>query len=95
MIRVSVRNIVINYSLDEFKKYNNKRIERLFVLLNKKYFSSQFNNGKDNMIKISVIFKDTKVKFANIFTTCSKSYSKKDIIQNYFNKTFDNYINEI
>lgn len=61
--RASARNIVINFNLDEIKEYDNKRVERLFVMLDEKFVGSQFNEGKDHMIKASVIFEDTELEY--------------------------------
>lgn len=63
--RATARNIVISfaYSLDDEAKI--KRIKRLFVMLDEKFVGSQFNNGKDHMIKAAVIFEDTKLEYKN------------------------------
>ena len=40
---------------------NDKRIERLFVMLDEKFVGSQFNDGNDHMVKASVVFEDTEL----------------------------------
>ena len=61
--RSSARNIVINFNLENIQEYDNKRIERLFVMLDEKFVGSQFNEGKDHMIKAAVIFEDTELEY--------------------------------
>lgn len=73
--RATARNIVMgfNYQLDEEQEL--KRIKRLFVMLDEKFVGSQFNNGKDHMIKAAVIFEDTKLEY--------KTKKKIDSIDRY------------
>ncbi len=73
--RATARNIVMgfDYKLDEEQEV--KRIKRLFVMLDEKFVGSQFNNGKDHMIKAAVIFEDTKLEY--------KSKRKIDSIDRY------------
>ena len=61
--RASARNIVIQFNLENIQEYDNKRIERLFVMLDEKFVGSQFNEGKDHMIKAAVIFEDTELEY--------------------------------
>lgn len=61
--RATARNIVIAFNPNlDFKK-DEKRIERLFVMLDEKFVGSQFNDGKDHMIKAAVIFESTKLEY--------------------------------
>ena len=61
--RASSRNIVLNFNINQDNDFNNKRIDRLFVMLDEKFVGSQFNEGKDHMIKAAVIFEDTKLVY--------------------------------
>lgn len=73
--RATVRNIVLGFNpiVDEDKE--RKRIEKLFIMLDEKFVGSQFNNGKDHMIKAAVLFEDTKLEY--------KSKRKSDSIDRY------------
>lgn len=61
--RATARNIVLAFNpiIDETQE--EKRIEKLFVMLDEKFVGSQFNEGKDYMIKASVIFENTKLEY--------------------------------
>ena len=61
--RASARNIVIQFNLETIQEYDNKRIERLFVMLDEKFVGSQYNEGKDHMIKAAVVFEDTELEY--------------------------------
>lgn len=61
--RASSRNIVMNFNIVDEENFDNKRVERLFVMLDEKFVGSQFNDGKDHMIKASVIFEDTELVY--------------------------------
>ena len=63
--RASSRNIAMNFDIPNNDEFNNKRVERLFVMLDEKFVGSQFNNGLDHMIKASVIFEDTEPVYKN------------------------------
>ena len=52
-----------------------KRIERLFVMLDEKFVGSQFNNNNDHMIKAAVIFENTELEY--------KTKRKKDSTDRY------------
>lgn len=61
--RATSRNIVFAFNPNIDVEKQEKRIERLFVMLDEKYVGSQFNNGQDHMIKAAVIFEDTKLEY--------------------------------
>ena len=42
---------------------NKRRIEKIFVMLDEKFVGSQFNNGKDHMIKAAVLFENTELVY--------------------------------
>ena len=73
--RATVRNIVLAFNPIIHKQEDKKRIERLFVMLDEKFVGSQFNNGKDHMIKAAVIFENTTLEY--------KSKLKPDSINRY------------
>lgn len=58
--RATARNIVLSFNPIEDTITNQKRIERLFVMLDEKFIGSQFNNGIDHMVKAAVIFEGTE-----------------------------------
>ena len=61
--RATVRNIVLGFDpiINEEKEF--KRIQKLFIMLDEKFVGSQFNNGKDHMIKAAVIFENTELEY--------------------------------
>lgn len=61
--RASTRNCVMQFNIDNSIEEQNKRIERLYVMLDEKFVGSQFNDGKDHMIKAAVIFEDTELVY--------------------------------
>lgn len=61
--RATVRNIVLGFDPTINEEFEEKRIERLFVMLDEKFVGSQFNNGKDHMIKAAVIFENTELEY--------------------------------
>ena len=63
--RASSRNIVMNFLIidDTFQERNLKRVERLYIMLDEKFVGSQFNDGKDHMIKAAVTFEDSKLAY--------------------------------
>lgn len=73
--RASSRNIVLNFDIKDDYPQELKRIERLFVMLDEKFVGSQFNDGKDHMIKASVIFEDTSLVY---------KYKKKPLSMNRY-----------
>lgn len=108
--RASSRNIVIQFNLENIQEYDNKRINRLFVMLDEKFVGSQFNEGKDHMIKAAVIFEDTKIEYKTKLKPNSmnryrlvNSYTCASIDNNLLNDTVEyiynmydtDYINEI
>lgn len=58
--RASARNIVMNFSINDEEDYDERKVERLFIMLDEKFVGSQFNNGQDHMIKAAVIFENTE-----------------------------------
>lgn len=62
--RATIRNIVLSFH-PEYEEINElKRVEKLFVMLDEKFIGSQFNDGKDFMVKASVIFEDYKKEYS-------------------------------
>ena len=61
--RASARNIIMHFNPENIQEYNNKKIERLFVMLDEKFVGSQFNEGKDHMIKAAIIFENSKLEY--------------------------------
>ena len=61
--RATSRNIVMAMNTNINTQNDERRIERLFVMLDEKFVGSQFNDGNDHMIKASVIFEDTKLEY--------------------------------
>lgn len=61
--RATARNIVMAFNPIIDIEQEEKRIDRLFIMLDEKFVGSQFNNGKDHMIKAAVIFEDTKLEY--------------------------------
>ncbi len=62
--RASVRNIVLSFPINDSVDANEtKRVERLSIMLDEKFVGSQFNDGKDHMIKAAVIFEDTELVY--------------------------------
>ena len=63
--RATARNIVLAFDPIIDEQQEERRIEKLFVMLDEKFVGSQFNDGKDHMIKASVIFENTKLEYKN------------------------------
>lgn len=61
--RATARNIVIAFNPDVDPEKEQRRIERLFVMLDEKFVGSQFNNGEDHMIKAAVVFENTELVY--------------------------------
>lgn len=61
--RATARNIVISFFPHIKDTQTMKRVDRLFVMLDEKFVGSQFNQGKDHMIKAAVIFEDSKLEY--------------------------------
>lgn len=61
--RATARNIVMNFNYNINDTSQIRKIERLFVMLDEKFVGSQFNNGKDHMIKAAVVFENTKLEY--------------------------------
>ncbi len=63
--RASSRNIVMNFQIidDTFQERDLKRIERLYIMLDEKFVGSQFNDGKDHMIKAAVTFENSELAY--------------------------------
>lgn len=73
--RATAKNIVMTMNTNFDIQKEERRIERLFVMLDEKFVGSQFNNGNDHMIKSSVIFEDTELEY--------KTKKKKNSIDRY------------
>ncbi len=75
--RASSRNIVMNFHIidDTFQERDLKRVERLYIMLDEKFVGSQFNDGKDHMIKAAVTFENSKLVY---------NYKKKPNSMNRF-----------
>lgn len=61
--RASARNIVISFAINDVNDYDERKVERLFIMLDEKFVGSQFNNDQDHMIKAAVIFEDTELVY--------------------------------
>lgn len=61
--RASARNIVMNFNISNDIELDDKKVERLYVMLDEKFVGSQFNSGKDHMIKGAVIFEGTELEY--------------------------------
>ena len=63
--RASARNIVLDFPIEDDTNIENeiKRVEKLSIMLDEKFVGSQFNQGKDHMIKAAVIFEDTELVY--------------------------------
>ena len=63
--RASTRNTVLSFPINDKNIVDNevKRVERLSIMLDEKFVGSQFNEGKDHMIKAAVIFEDTELVY--------------------------------
>ena len=108
--RASARNIVIKFDIDNIYDYDDRKVERLFVMLDEKFVGSQFNNGDDHMIKASVIFENTELvykykkkqnskdrfKLINSYTCASIDNNLLSDTVNYIYNTYDiDYLKEI
>lgn len=108
--RASARNIVMNFNINNINDYDERKVERLFVMLDEKFVGSQFNNGNDHMIKAAVVFEDTELvykykkkinsvdryKLVNSHTCASIENKLLNDTINYIYNTYDvDYINEI
>lgn len=71
--RATSRNIVMNFHITDEQTYDNKKLDRLYIMLDEKFVGSQFNEGNDHMIKAAVIFEDTKL----VYKTRRKNNSMK------------------
>lgn len=61
--RATTRNIVMAFNPSIKLENEQRRIERLFVMLDEKFVGSQFNQGQDHMIKAAVIFENTELVY--------------------------------
>lgn len=61
--RATTRNIVMAFNPSLKLENEQRRIERLFVMLDEKFVGSQFNQGQDHMIKAAVIFENTELVY--------------------------------
>lgn len=108
--RASTRNCVMQFNIDDSVEEQNKRIERLYVMLDEKFVGSQFNDGKDHMIKAAVIFEDSELvyktkkkngsmnrfKLVNSYTCASVENKLLNDTVDYIYNTYDiDYIKEI
>lgn len=108
--RASARNIVMNFQIDNATQYDQRKIEKLYIMLDEKFVGSQFNEGKNHMIKASVLFEDTKLvykyktkpnsmnryKLINSHTCASIENNLLNDTLNYIYHTYDtDYLKEI
>ena len=61
--RASSRNIVLKFGIKVDNPSELKRVGKLFVIPDEKFFGSQFNEGLDHMVKASVIFEDIELVY--------------------------------
>ena len=108
--RASARNIVMRFNIDNICDYDERKVERLFIMLDEKFVGSQFNDGKDHMIKAAVIFENTELvykykkkpnsidryRLVNSHTCASIDDELLNDTINYIYNTYNvDYINEI
>lgn len=108
--RATARNIVLSFNPNIRKDVEEKRIKRLFVMLDEKFVGSQFNNGKDHMIKAAVIFENTELEYktkkkansmnryrlVGTHTCASIKNDLKEQVFHYIQNHYDtNYLEEI
>lgn len=109
--RASTRNIVLSFPIsNEINENEIKRVERLSIMLDEKFVGSQFNEGKDHMIKAAVVFEDTELvykkklkpksmnryKLINSHTCASIEENLLEDVVNYIYKNYDVfYLKEI
>ena len=108
--RATVRNIVLSFNPECNEELEFRRVEKLFVMLDEKFIGSQFNEGKDFMVKASVIFEGAKPEYKSKKKDTSKTRYKlinphacasiddellEDTINYIYNNYDVNYIKEI
>lgn len=90
--RASSRNIVMNFDIpyeqSEIKEL--KRVERLYIMLDEKFVGSQFNNGKDHMIKAAVSFEDTELVYKSKIKT--NSMDRYKLVNSHTCASVDNHL---
>lgn len=61
--RATARNIALAFNpcINEIEE--EKRVKKLFVMLDEKFVGSRFNEGKDFMIKAAIIFEGTELEY--------------------------------
>lgn len=108
--RASARNIVMQFNIENIYDYDERKVEKLFVMLDEKFVGSQFNNNTDHMIKAAVIFENTELvykykkkqtstnryRLINSHTCASIDNELLNNTVDYIYNTYDvNYIKEI
>ncbi len=107
--RATVRNIVMGFDFEEIKEQRNKQVEKLFIMLDEKFVSSQSNDNKDHMIKSAVVFENRTLEYQPLNENSTKrfrlnnSYSLSSIdddlvtqLTNYVYNTYDtDYLKDI
>lgn len=100
--RATTRNIVLSFNPEHNEKLELKRVEKLFIMLDEKFVASQFNDGKDFMVKESVIFEDSIPEYKTKKKDNSKTRYKlinphacasidNDLLEDTINYIYDNY----
>lgn len=86
--RASSRNIVMNFDIPDDNNFDDRKLERLFVMLDEKFVGSQFNDGKDHMIKAAVIFEDTELEYK--YKKKSNSIDRYKLVNSHTCASIDN-----
>ena len=82
--RAEARNIVMRFPIPEIEYSQRNTNKKLYIMLDEKWVHSQYNNGKDFMVKAVVIFENVeqvykhtkkKKKITNIFQRYSDALS--------------------
>lgn len=88
--RASSRNIVMKFNIIDDTKQDRelKRVERLYIMLDEKFVASQFNDGKDHMIKAAVTFEDSTLDYK--FKKKPDSMNRYKLIGSHTTASVDN-----
>ena len=78
----------MNFDIYNNDEFNNKRVERLFVMLDEKFVGSQYNDGLDHMVKASVIFENTELVYK--YKKKENSMDRYRLVNSYTCASIDN-----
>ena len=90
--RASSRNIVMNFNIidENVQTKELRRVERLYVMLDEKFVGSQFNDGKDHMIKAAVTFESTELVYKSKIKT--NSMDRYKLVNSHTCASIDNHL---